>query len=141
MVTILYELILAPVWINLPVAWIVWCHGSYNNFKTILFRSDRISCYWKNTTFACDLFDFIAFKLDMKQFSKSFNFDYVYPIYNNSRNRVCLSLYLVIGFWSYLISNDITFSNEMICYWLIQFDFIKKDLIQFLILILYVILD
>ena len=69
LVMILYELILAHVWINLLVAWIVWCHDSYNNFKTILFRSDHIFCCWENKTFACDLFDCISFKLDMKQFS------------------------------------------------------------------------
>jgi len=114
LVTIWYELILAHVWANLPVVWIAWCHDNYNNFKTILFRSDHISCCCKNTTFACDLFGYIAFKLDMKWFSKLFNFDFVYPIYDNNQNRVCLFLYSVIGFWFYSILNDITFSNEMI---------------------------
>jgi hypothetical protein len=61
----------------------------------ILFRSDRIFCCWKNTTFACDLFDCITFKLDMKRFSKLFGFDSVYPIYDYNRNRVLLSLYSV----------------------------------------------
>jgi hypothetical protein len=30
--------------------------------------------------FACDLFDCMAFKLDIKRFSKLFDFDFVYPI-------------------------------------------------------------
>ena len=65
----------------------------------------------------------LLFELDMKRFFKTVWF--CLPNYN--RNRVWLFLYSVIEIWFYWIANNITFSNEMICYWLlIQFDFIEK---------------
>jgi hypothetical protein len=102
LVMILYELILVPIWINLPVVRIVWCHKSYSHFKMILFWSDRISCFGK--TQRCIWFAWLHyFQIGCEMICKTVWFQLCLLDYDGNRNRAYLSLYLVIGFWSYLI--------------------------------------